>query len=121
MLLGKESGREAPARFRLDGYKYLVEEMLDQLYGPEKALYKVRADDGNPLFSANRRPRLTAPGISYRFGNCQSSPSESAAEPKLVDFLRFNSRIALLLTQRPVGSRKSLRHYVSGESTLSMR
>jgi hypothetical protein len=121
VLLGKESGREAPARFRLDGYKYLVEEMLDQLYGPEKALYKVRADDGNPLFSANRRPRLTAPGISYRFGNCQSSPSESAAEPKLVDFLRFNSRIALLLTQRPVGSRKSLRHYVSGESTLSMR
>jgi len=44
------SGRKAdekPVRFRLDGHEYLVEEMLDQWYGPEDVFYKVRADDGN--------------------------------------------------------------------------
>jgi hypothetical protein len=44
------SGRKAderPVRFSLDGHQYLVEDILDQWYGPEKAFYKVRADDGN--------------------------------------------------------------------------
>jgi len=44
------SGRKAderPVRFRLDGREYLVEEVLDQWYGPQDAFYKVRADDGN--------------------------------------------------------------------------
>jgi hypothetical protein len=38
---------EKPIRFRLDGHQYLVEEVLDQWYGPHDAFYKVRADDGN--------------------------------------------------------------------------
>src|SRR5271165_6504824 len=44
------SGRiadERPVRFRLDGHEYLVEEVLDQWYGPQDTFYKVRADDGN--------------------------------------------------------------------------
>ena len=44
------SGRKAderPVRFRLEGRQYLVEEILDQWYGPHDAFYKVRADDGN--------------------------------------------------------------------------
>jgi len=44
------SGRKAeekPVRFRLDEHEYLVEELLDQRYGPEDIFYKVRADDGN--------------------------------------------------------------------------
>jgi len=44
------SGRtadERPVRFRLDGYEYLVEEVLDQWYGPSDIYFKVRADDGN--------------------------------------------------------------------------
>lgn len=44
------SGRKAderPVRFRLDGRKYLVEEVLDQWYGREDEFFKVRADDGN--------------------------------------------------------------------------
>ena len=44
------SGRKAderPVRFRLDGREYLVDEVLDQWYGPEHAFFKVRADDGN--------------------------------------------------------------------------
>ena len=43
------SGRKAyerPVRFRLEGRQYLVEEVLDQWYGPQDAFYKIRADDG---------------------------------------------------------------------------
>ena len=38
---------ERPVYFRLDDRKYLVEEILDQWYGPEDTFFKVRADDGN--------------------------------------------------------------------------
>jgi hypothetical protein len=44
------SGRKAderPARFRLDGRQYTVEEVLDQWYDPQSISYRVRADDGN--------------------------------------------------------------------------
>ena len=44
------SGRtadERPVRFQLDGHEYMVEEVLDQWYGPEDVTFKVRADDGN--------------------------------------------------------------------------
>jgi len=39
------SGRmadERPVRFRLDDCQYMVEEVLDQWYGPQDAFYKVR-------------------------------------------------------------------------------
>jgi len=38
---------ERPVRFRLDEREYLVEEVIDQWYGPEHVFFKVRADDGN--------------------------------------------------------------------------
>lgn len=38
---------ERPVRFRLDGHEHMVEEVLDQWYGPEHVFFKVRADDGN--------------------------------------------------------------------------
>jgi len=38
---------ERPVRFQLDDRDYLVEELLDQWYGPEDTYFKVRADDGN--------------------------------------------------------------------------
>ena len=44
------SGRKAderPVRFQLEGRQYLVDEVLDQWYGPQDAFYKIRADDGN--------------------------------------------------------------------------
>ncbi|HVZ16024.1 MAG TPA: hypothetical protein VG897_02820 [Terriglobales bacterium] len=44
------SGRKAderPVCFRRDERQYLVEDVLDQWYGPQDAFYKVRADDGN--------------------------------------------------------------------------
>jgi uncharacterized protein (UPF0128 family) len=38
---------ERPVRFQLDGHHYLVEEILDRWYGPDKIFYKLRAGDGN--------------------------------------------------------------------------
>jgi hypothetical protein len=60
------SGRkvdERPVRFRLDGHEYLVEEVLDQWYGPDDAFYKLRADDGN-LYIV-RRETSTPEGAWY--------------------------------------------------------
>ena len=38
---------EKPLRFRIDGHEYIVEEVLDQWYGPEDIFFKIQADDGN--------------------------------------------------------------------------
>ena len=38
---------ERPVRFRLGERLYMVEEVLDQWYGPDDSFFKVRADDGN--------------------------------------------------------------------------
>ena len=38
---------ERPVRFRMGDRDYMVEEIVDQWYGPEDQFYKVRADDGN--------------------------------------------------------------------------
>ncbi|MFB3917165.1 MAG: hypothetical protein ACE14M_10575 [Terriglobales bacterium] len=43
---GRKAG-ERPIRFRLDGHEYVVEEVVDQWYGPEDAFFKLRANDGN--------------------------------------------------------------------------
>jgi hypothetical protein len=36
---------ERPVRFRIDERDYMVEEIVERWYGPEKSFYKVRADD----------------------------------------------------------------------------
>jgi hypothetical protein len=38
---------ERPVRFQLGDREYLVEEVLDQWYGPDEIFYKICADDGN--------------------------------------------------------------------------
>jgi hypothetical protein len=38
---------ERPIRFWIDGHHYVVEDILDQWYGPDAKYFKVRADDGN--------------------------------------------------------------------------
>jgi hypothetical protein len=38
---------ERPIRFQLGDRDYMVDEVLDQWYGPSDAFFKVRADDGN--------------------------------------------------------------------------
>ena len=39
-------GDERPIRFRLGAADHVVEQVLDQWYGPEDAFFMVRADDG---------------------------------------------------------------------------
>lgn len=41
----KDSQR--PVLFRLDEHEYIVEEVVDQWYGPEHLFFKLRANDGN--------------------------------------------------------------------------
>ena len=36
---------ERPVRFQLQEHGYMVEEVLDEWYGPEHIFFKVRADD----------------------------------------------------------------------------
>ncbi len=38
---------ERPVRFQMNGREHVVEEILDQWYGPEDVFFKVRSDDGN--------------------------------------------------------------------------
>jgi hypothetical protein len=38
---------ERPVRFRIGERDYMVEEIVEQWYGPENSFYKVRADDRN--------------------------------------------------------------------------
>lgn len=48
MQVESYSGRKAderPVRFQLDEHEYIVEELLDQWYGPEDVFFKIRADD----------------------------------------------------------------------------
>jgi hypothetical protein len=40
-------GDERPVRFRIGNCDYMVEEIVEQWYGPDHGFYKVRADDGN--------------------------------------------------------------------------
>ena len=38
---------ERPVRFQLKDREYLVQDVVDQWYGPEHQFFKLRADDGN--------------------------------------------------------------------------
>jgi hypothetical protein len=38
---------ERPVRFQLGEREYVVEEVIDQWYGPDEIFFKVRADDEN--------------------------------------------------------------------------
>jgi hypothetical protein len=48
---------ERPVRFRLDDRDYMVEELLDQWYGPDDVFFKVRADDGNQYILRHQTSR----------------------------------------------------------------
>ena len=37
---------ERPVRFEHDGREYMVDEILDQWYGPDDTFFRLRADDG---------------------------------------------------------------------------
>jgi hypothetical protein len=52
---------ERPVRFELEGHVYMVEEIIDQWYGPDDAFFKVRADDGNLYIL--RQDRSSSEGV----------------------------------------------------------
>ena len=55
---------ERPIRFQLGNHDYMVEEVLDQWYGPDDEFFKVRADDGQFLHSsASAAERRVAFGV----------------------------------------------------------
>ena len=47
---------ERPVRFQLKDRDFIVEEVLDQWYGPDDLFFKVRADDGNPYILRHNPP-----------------------------------------------------------------
>ena len=57
---------EKPVRFRLDGHEYMVEEVLDQWYGPKDVFYKVRADDGNLYILRQQKSDESWDLVSFR-------------------------------------------------------
>ena len=40
-----QKGDERPVRFWFDGHKRIVDEVIDQWYGPDDIFFKIRADD----------------------------------------------------------------------------
>ena len=50
---------ERPVRFQLGGRDHMVEEVLDQWYGPDDVFFKVRTDDGN-LYILRRNTAVDA-------------------------------------------------------------
>ena len=69
---------ERPARFRLEGRQYAIEEVLDQSYEPESISYKVRADDSNSTSFAGKHRRRKALGNWCRSGKDGTSRESSA-------------------------------------------
>jgi len=91
------SGRtadERPVRFRLDEHEYMVEEVLDQWYGPQDTLYKVRADDGN-LYILRRE--TSTPDGPWHLESFRQLPRQSGV---LEPMYRLTRRLAGLGNQR---------------------
>lgn len=47
---------ERPVRFHLGSRVHMVEEIMDQWYGPDGACFKLRADDGNIYVLSHHAP-----------------------------------------------------------------
>jgi hypothetical protein len=47
---------ERPLHFQLGEREYMVEEILDQWYGPDDVFFKLRADDGNLYILRHHAP-----------------------------------------------------------------
>lgn len=65
---------ERPLRFYLGDRLLLVEEVLDQWYGPNDLFFKVRADDGNLYILRNHRATLEGGRSLESFREVKPSP-----------------------------------------------
>ena len=50
---------ERPVRFRVDDRDYMVEEIVEQWYGPDDSFYRVRAGDGSVYLLRRHTPTGT--------------------------------------------------------------
>ena len=59
---------ERPVRFRIDDREYMVDEVLDQWFGPQEVFFKLRADDGNLYILRQRTSTPDSPWdlVSFR-------------------------------------------------------
>src|SRR5271166_3079961 len=73
LLLWADGGRKA-CSIRLEDRPYMVEEVMDQWYGPQDAFYKVRADDGN-LYILRRE--TSTPDGSWHLESFRQLPRQS--------------------------------------------
>ena len=64
---------ERPVRFRMGECDYMVEEIVDQWYGPDDQFYKVRADDGNLYILRQNRTEGEWSLESFRMLRTQSA------------------------------------------------
>ena len=67
---------ERPVRFRLNGREYVVEDVLDQWYGPQDVFFKLRADDGNFYIYDSKRRLLICRGIWCHSGDYRKIDDE---------------------------------------------
>jgi len=70
----RRTADERPIRFRMDGHEYMVDEVLDQWYGPQDTFFKVHADDGN-LYILRRD--TSAPDGSWHLESFRLLPRRS--------------------------------------------
>jgi hypothetical protein len=77
---------ERPVRFVLGERAYMVEEMIDQWYGPDDTFFKVRADDGNWYILRNSHSTRAWTLESFRGG--QAVAATSLALPFCFTFRR---------------------------------
>jgi hypothetical protein len=66
-------GDERPVRFRLGRQDCVVEELLNQWYGPQDAFFKVRANDGNVYILRRRSSVQEGEWSLDRFRDLRSS------------------------------------------------
>ena len=74
------SGRKAderPIRFRMDSRDYMVEEIVEQWYGPADSFYRVGADDGRTYLLRHHKTDGTwsspEPSVTRRSSRCNPS------------------------------------------------
>jgi len=66
-----QTADERPIRFRLDGHAYMIEEVLDQWYGPSEPISRFGRMTATFTSCAGRQPRRPRErGIWNRFGDC---------------------------------------------------
>jgi hypothetical protein len=69
---------ERPVRFRIGDRDHIIEEIVEQWYGPDDSFYRVRADDGKRHLLRRNDDVAVAPYIRPNLRKRASSDREAA-------------------------------------------